>query len=147
MAWTALSPKAARAERRINRRHSRIFATFVPWSSIVLASILPTLQVAGGVALVPPLGFMLLLAWRIVRPGLLPVWAGAALGLVDDLFSGQPLGFGIATWSLAMLTLEWAEIRFPWRGFAQEWLIAGAFSCCIPSAGRFFPEHPHALCS
>ncbi|MDZ4274519.1 MAG: rod shape-determining protein MreD [Erythrobacter sp.] len=68
---------------------------------------------------------MLLLGWRMVRPGLLPLWAGAPLGAFDDLFSGQPFGSAILLWSLAMIAIEIIETRFPWRGFWLDWFTAG----------------------
>ena len=128
---------------KINRDHSRIRAYTVPWLSVLVASILPALFVATAIPLIPPLGFMLFVTWRLVRPGLLPMWAGIPLGLFDDLFSGQPLGFGIFAWSLTMLAIEAIETRFPWRGFFQDWLTAGVIfviyilAGAILSGGRF----------
>lgn len=109
---------------RINRAQSPWRARGVPYGSIMLASFLPTLLVADLMPLVPPLGFMMLLGWRIMRPGLLPVWAGAPLGAFDDLVSGQPFGSAVLMWSLAMIALEALEARFPWRGFWQDWFTA-----------------------
>lgn len=111
--------------RRINRSHSTVIATVVPYMSILIASFFPVFFIASALPLVPPLGFLMLLAWRLVRPGLLPVWAGFPLGLFDDLFSGQPLGSAILLWSLAMIAIELIETRFPWRSFAQDWFTAG----------------------
>ena len=111
---------------QINRAHSPLVAQVLPWASIVLASITPLLPVIASMPLFPPMGFMLLLAWRLVRPGLLPVWAGFPLGLVDDLFSGQPFGSAILLWSLMLIALDFIETRFPWHGFAQDWLVASA---------------------
>ena len=110
---------------RINRSHSTFLATVVPWGSILVASILPLFPIASALPLLPPLGFLLLLGWRLVRPGLLPVWAGIPLGLFDDLFSGQPFGFAILTWSLALIGIEILEGRLPWRAFWQDWFTAG----------------------
>ena len=109
---------------RINRDHSRILANVVPWLSILVGSMLPFLAMVSAIPLVPPLGFLMMLAWRLVRPGLLPVWAGFPLGLFDDLFSGQPLGSGIVFFSVTMLAIEAFETRFPWRSFWQDWLAA-----------------------
>lgn len=111
--------------RRINRSHSTLVATVVPYLSILIASLVPVFFIATALPLVPPLGFLMLLAWRLVRPGLLPVWAGLPLGLFDDLFSGQPLGSAVLLWSLAMIAIELVETRFPWRSFAQDWFTAG----------------------
>lgn len=109
---------------RINRTHSRMLAYALPWASVMFGSLVTQIPIASAVAMVPPLGFLLLLAWRLVRPGLFPVWAGFPLGLFDDLFSGQPFGSAILLWSLTMLGIELLEYRFPWRGFLQDWVVA-----------------------
>ncbi|TCD05143.1 rod shape-determining protein MreD [Erythrobacteraceae bacterium CFH 75059] len=119
----------------IERRHSVAVATLVPWLSVIAASMVPTLVIATALPLVPPTGFLLFLSWRLVRPGLLPVWSGLPLGLVDDLYSGQPFGFAIMSWSLAMLVLEIVERRFPWRSFAHDWLVAAIVLICYLGAG------------
>lgn len=111
--------------KRINRSHSTVVATVVPYLSILIASLVPVLFIASALPFVPPLGFLLLVAWRLVRPGLLPVWAGFPLGLFDDLYSGQPLGSAILLWSVAMIAIELIDTRFPWRNFAQDWFTAG----------------------
>lgn len=71
----------------------------------------------------------MLLAWRQVRPGLLPVWAGLPLGAFDDLYSGQPFGSAILLWSLAMIALELFDARIPWRSYLFDWLAAAAIIC------------------
>jgi rod shape-determining protein MreD len=63
-----------------------------------------------------------------MRPGLFPVWAGLPLGAFDDLFSGQPFGSAILLWSLVAMLLDFVEVRFPWRGFWQNWLLAAALT-------------------
>lgn len=110
---------------RINRSHSTLLASIVPWGSILLCSVLPIFFIATGLPVVPPLGFLMLIAWRLVRPGLLPVWAGFPLGLFDDLFSGQPLGCAILLWSITLIAIDLVETRFPWRTFVQDWFTAG----------------------
>lgn len=122
-------PRGLRAKGSgINRAPSPVVATAVPWGSVLLASLVPMLPIIASAPILPPAGFLMLLAWRLVRPGLLPVWAGPLLGAFDDLFSGQPFGFGIMTWSIAMLAMEGVEARFPWRGFVQNWLVAAVLS-------------------
>lgn len=110
--------------RRINRTHSPLVATALPWISILVGSILPIFFMATALPVVPPFGFLMLLAWRLVRPGLLPVWAGLPLGFFDDLFSGQPLGSAILLWSMAMIAFELLDRHIPWRTFIQDWLAA-----------------------
>lgn len=111
-------------ERRINRAPSPLLATATPWAVIMLGSLVPLFPLIASSPIVPPLGFMLLLAWLQLRPGILPPWAGFPLGLWDDLFSGQPLGSAALLWSVAVLMLEFVEFRMPWRNFIQNWVIA-----------------------
>ncbi|ANU07940.1 rod shape-determining protein MreD [Paraurantiacibacter namhicola] len=110
---------------KINRDHSVALVYGIPWATILLASLSPLLPIIPPAPIVPPLALLFLLAWRLLRPGLLPLWAGLPLGLWDDLFSGQPLGSGILLFSLIMIGLEALEMRFPWRNFFQDWLVAG----------------------
>lgn len=110
---------------RINRSHSPLLANIVPWASILVASMVPVFFIATALPLVPPVGFVMLLGWRLVRPGLLPVWAGFPLGLFDDLFSGQPFGSAIMFWSATLLAIDALDLRLPWRSFAQDWFTAG----------------------
>lgn len=113
---------------RINRAPSPLRARSVPYLSIMAGSLVPVLLMADLMPLAPSFGFLLLLGWRMVRPGLLPQWAGAPLGAFDDLVSGQPFGSAILLWSLAMIAIEVIETRFPWRGFKQDWFTAGTIA-------------------
>tara|TARA_B100000749_G_C18355287_1_gene435070 strand:+ start:78 stop:635 length:558 start_codon:yes stop_codon:yes gene_type:complete len=114
--------------RQINRDHSPFLQVFVPWATILLVSYLQSIPIATAGPLLPPLGFLFLLAWRLLRPGVLPIWSGIVFGMWDDLFSGQPFGSAILFFSATMLTIEIIDIRFPWRGFAQDWAIAAAIT-------------------
>lgn len=119
------SSRADQYGKRLNREESALLAYSLPYLSIMLGSLLPALPLAVGMPIVPPLGYLLLLGWRAMRPGLMPLWIGVPLGAFDDLFSGQPFGSGILLWSLTMIALELVETRFPWRGFWQDWFSAG----------------------
>lgn len=112
---------------KINRDHSRALAFGLPWFSILLGSLTPLLPIISPAPLVPPLAFILLLAWRQLRPGLLPLWAGLPLGAFDDLFSGQPFGSAILLFSISLIALDLLDMRFPWRGFWQDWFVASGF--------------------
>nr|WP_225899665.1 rod shape-determining protein MreD [Croceicoccus gelatinilyticus] len=92
--------------------------------TIALASLVPLSPVIASAPVIPPLSFMLLVGWRLLRPGLLPLWAGAPLGLIDDLYSGQPFGSAILLWSIAMIGMELIDGWLRWRGFWQDWLVA-----------------------
>lgn len=90
----------------------------------MLMSMVTFSPVIASATVLPPLSFMVLICWRMLRPGMLPVWAGAPLGAFDDLYSGQPLGSAILLWSLTMLAMEIIDGRFRYRGFLQDWLVA-----------------------
>jgi rod shape-determining protein MreD len=112
------------APQRINRAPSLWVASGLPWVSVMLASLAAFSPVIASAPVVPPLAFVLFLAWRLLRPGLLPVWAGLPLGAFDDLFSGQPFGSGVVLWSSAMLAMDAIDNRLLWRSFAQDWGVA-----------------------
>lgn len=109
----------------INRVENPWRAKSVHYVTILLASFLPVLLLADVMPIVPPLGYIVFLIWRLMRPGLMPLWVGVPLGAFDDLFSGQPFGSAILLWSLTMIALEIIETRIPWRGFWQDWFTAG----------------------
>jgi len=111
---------------RIDRAPSSMLAVGLPWASVMLLSLAPFAPLVVSAPVMPPLAFMALLAWRMLRPALLPVWAGAPLGAFDDLYSGQPFGSAIMLWSATMIGLEYIDTRLRWRGFAADWALAGA---------------------
>lgn len=121
-----LNPRARRDTfgSKINRDHSPLLAYGIPWLSILMGSLTPLLPVIAPAPLLPPLGFMMMIGWRLMRPGLLPLWAGLPLGAFDDLLSGQPFGSGILLFSLALIAIELVEAQFPWRSFWQDWMAA-----------------------
>lgn len=113
---------------RINREPSPLLAIGLPWVLVMLGSMGPVLPLIANLPVMPPLGFLFLVAWLQMRPGLFPVWVGLPLGIIDDLFSGQPFGSAILLWSLVAMLLDFVEVRFPWRGFWQNWLLAAALT-------------------
>ena len=117
---------------RINRAPSPWVAGGLPWVTVMLASMASFSPIVASAPVVPPLAYMVFLAWRMLRPSLLPVWA------FDDLFSGQPLGSGIVLWSAAMLAMEAVDNRFLWRSFRQDWVAAGLLIAVYLALGAVF---------
>lgn len=111
-------------KRRINRAPSTALAMSLPWALVMLGSLVQNWLAVSSAPVMPPIAFILLVAWQQMRPGVFPVWAGLPLGLFDDLYSGQPMGSAVTLWSIAMLVLDFIEVRFPWRGIALTWLVA-----------------------
>lgn len=126
---TSLAKRRARSRRssyqsRLNRTRSPLRMRAVPIISVLLASMLPSfLPILISEPLMPPFGLMLFLSWRLMRPGLWPIWAGLPFGLFDDVFSGQPMGSGALIWSFAMLGMEMLDSRAIWRDHWQDWLL------------------------
>lgn len=122
----------------LNKAHSPVLALSTPWLSILLASLLPLMPVIASAPVLPPFGLLMLLAWRQVRPGVLPIWAGLPLGAFDDLFSGQPFGTAILLWSLTMIILDAIDARFPWRSYWLDWLVSAGLICACQTLGLAF---------
>lgn len=97
----------------------------IPTASVVIASTVALLPFVANAPLLPPFGLLLFLSWRLLRSDLWPVWIGIPLGLWDDLTSGQPVGSGVAIWTLVMLAMDVLDRRVVWRNFWIDWVIAG----------------------
>lgn len=100
-------------------------ARAVPILSTMAGSLVSLLPVVAQAPLVPPTGFLILIAWRLLRPEFWRVWAALPLGAWDDLFSGQPLGSAMLTWTLAFLALDAVDKWLLWRDYWQDWFVAG----------------------
>ena len=130
------------APARIGEPASRFRLHVFPVVSVLLFSALPVmLPTIASSAFLPPFGLLMFLAWRLLHPSLWPVWVGLPLGLWDDCLSGQPIGSAMGLWTLAMLAIDFVDQRTYWRGYWQDWLLAGLAILCIQLAGAAF-AHP-----
>lgn len=123
---------------RIEQVQSPTKMLAIPIASILLASIVTTLPFLSTQALLPPFGLLFFLAWRLLRPRLLPMWSGLPFGMFDDIFSGQPFGSAALIWSLSMLAIELLDARAVWRDYLQDWLIAATLIMLAICAGSLF---------
>lgn len=105
-------------------RQPKKLAMAIPALSVAVASCLPLLPVIAAVGWMPDTGFLLLLAWRLLRSDVIPAWWAAPLGLWSDLVLGHPIGLSVATWAAAMIILDLLDRRTMWRDYWLEWLIA-----------------------
>lgn len=117
----ALPPRRARA---------------LPWAMVMGGSLLTVLPAVATFPLLPPLGLIMLLTWRLLARFSLRPWAAAPLGLFDDLVSGQPLGSAMLLWALCFLVVEVIEQRLGDRSFGLDWLIAAVLTAAVLAAGR-----------
>ena len=112
------------------RRSITAAATVMAGSLATLAPVVATMPA------MPPVVLLLLLAWRLRSPNVLPVWAAAPLGLFDDLFSGQPLGSAMSLWTVALIAIDVIDRRLVWREFRQDWLIASGATAAFLAGSR-----------
>lgn len=105
-------------------RGPKTIAPFVAPASIALASLLGLLPIVAQVGWGPSFGFLMLIAWRLLRADAFPGWWAAPLGLWNDLVVGEPVGLSVLTWTLAILLLDLADRRTMWRDYWLEWLLA-----------------------
>jgi rod shape-determining protein MreD len=109
--------------RRIGQGPTR-WAGYVPAITVVAASLLAALPIVSTSGWYPDFGFLVLVAWRLLRADPWPAWWAAPLGLANDLFTGYPIGFSIALWSATMLALDLIDRRTMWRDYWIEWVVA-----------------------
>ena len=106
------------------RRGAKPFAHLLPAASVVAASFLAALPIVSTSGWYPDFGYLVLLGWRLLRADPWPAWWAAPLGLVNDLFTGYPLGFSVALWAATMLVLDLVDRRTMWRDYWIEWMVA-----------------------
>jgi rod shape-determining protein MreD len=99
-------------------------ARLIPAACVVLGSALSALPIVSVTGWWPNFGFIMLIAWRLLRADPWPIWWAAPLGLVNDLLTGAPIGLSVALWSAVMLAMELVDRRTQWRDYWVEWAIA-----------------------
>lgn len=118
MVRAALSPP-----RRIGQGPTA-WAAYVPAATVIAASLLSALPIVSTSGWYPDFGYLVLIGWRLLRADPWPAWWAAPLGLVNDLFTGYPIGFSVALWSATMLALDLIDRRTMWRDYWIEWVLA-----------------------
>jgi rod shape-determining protein MreD len=99
-------------------------AAIVPPASVVAASLLSALPIVAQTGWFPDFGFLMLIAWRLLRADVWPSWWAAPLGLLNDLLAGLPIGLSVSVWTASMLALDLLDRRTLWRDYWIEWALA-----------------------
>jgi rod shape-determining protein MreD len=99
---------------------------FVPVGSTVGAILLSLLPIVASAPLLPDLGFVTLLVWRLLRPEIWSAQVALALGFVNDLVVGHPIGQSMLLWTAAFLVLDLLDSRLGFRDYLMDWLIGAA---------------------
>ena len=118
MVRAALQPRG-----RLNRG-PRPGVTVIPAASVVALSMLALLPVMADRGGWPDFGFLMLIAWRLLRADAWPAWWAAPLGFVNDLLTGSPIGLSVALWTFVMLVMDLIDRRTQWRDYWIEWALA-----------------------
>lgn len=98
---------------------------FVPVASTVIAILLGLFPLIVTAPIVPDLGFLVLITWRLLRPEIWLPTAALGFGLFDDLVSGHPIGQSMALWTMVFLLFDLIESRVDYKDFWFDWLFAG----------------------
>ena len=125
--------RAALNQRNINQG-PMAGAQFVPAASVIAASLMTALPIISMSGWYPDFGFLVLIAWRLLRSDVWPAWWAAPLGFVNDVLSGYPIGLSVSVWTAAMLLLDLADRRTMWRGYWLEWALAALLLLANESA-------------
>lgn len=114
--------------------------SLIPAASVAVASMITALPIMLDSSLLPPLGFLMLVSWRLMRSDLWPVWIGIPLGFWDDLFSGQPIGSAMALWTIVLIAMDALDARVIWRDYRVDWVIGGIATSFVLIAGAFLAQ-------
>jgi rod shape-determining protein MreD len=101
----------------------RRFVPFLSTAAAILFALFPIVMTA---PLVPDIGFLVLLTWRLLRPEIWPAQMALGLGLFADLVSGHPLGQSMLLWTVIFLAFDYIDSRLGFRDYLMDWLLAAA---------------------
>jgi rod shape-determining protein MreD len=96
----------------------------VPILTTLAACLIDLLPIVAAAPLIPDFAYLVLLAWRLLRPELWVAYMALPLGLFDDLVAGHPLGQSMALWTLTFLIFDLVDSRVGWRDYWMDWFFA-----------------------
>ncbi|MGS1017557.1 rod shape-determining protein MreD [Allosphingosinicella humi] len=97
---------------------------YVPIASTVLACLTVLLPIVATAPLVPDFAFLVLIAWRLLRPEIWSTTTALPLGLFNDLIAGHPLGQSMALWTITFLAFDLLDSRMLFRDYWMDWFFA-----------------------
>lgn len=106
----------------VRRKHLR--REYVPIASTILACMLALLPIIVSSPIIPDFAFLMLIAWRLLRPEMWGPIVALPLGLFNDLVAGHPLGQSMALWTLFFIIFDIIDSRVLFRDYWMDWLIA-----------------------
>ena len=106
----------------VRRKHLR--REYAPIVSTILACLLSLLPIIVSSPVIPDFGFLMLIAWRLLRPEMWGPAVALPLGLFNDLVAGHPLGQSMALWTTLFIIFDIVDSRVLFRDYWMDWLIA-----------------------
>ncbi len=100
---------------------------YVPIISTIAACLISILPIITAAPVVPDFAFLVLLAWRLLRPEMWSALTAIGLGLFNDLIAGHPVGQSVALWTATFLLMDVIDSRVVWRDYWMDWLFASLF--------------------
>ncbi|HZG46021.1 MAG TPA: rod shape-determining protein MreD [Allosphingosinicella sp.] len=110
---------------------------YVPVVTTLLAILLGLFPLVVTSPLLPDIGFLVLLTWRLLRPEIWLPLAALGFGLFDDFVSGHPIGQSMALWTTIFLALDVIEHRIDYKDFWFDWFYA-AVAIFFHAAGAWY---------
>lgn len=105
-------------------RRRAFWQGYTPVMSTLFASSLSLLPIVSETPIVPELGFMTLVAWRLMRPEMWAPTIALPLGLFNDLVAGHPIGQSMLVWTSVFIAYEIADTRMLFRDYWMDWFFA-----------------------
>ncbi len=124
---------------RIGRNRTALHVRGTPIITVMLGSLFgATIPVVAQNPWLPPFGLLVLLAWRMLRHEIWPLWIGVPLGLFDDIMTGQPIGSAVFLWTVILLLFDFESQRSFWRDYWHGWFTSGIALVFALAGGWFF---------
>lgn len=105
-------------------RRSYIRREYVPIVSTIFACLLALLPIVVSSPIIPDFAFLVLIAWRLLRPEMWSPLIALPLGLFNDLIAGHPLGQSMALWTITFIAFDIADSRLLFRDYWMDWFFA-----------------------
>jgi rod shape-determining protein MreD len=123
----------------IEARQSRVeslLGRLVPWLTCLAAAILSLLwlPVPGYAAISPAFALIAIYCWSVWRPELLPYVAVFAIGVIEDLIRGAPLGGGPLTLLIAAAFVRSQHRLIHGKSFETFWAAFGMTALLVALA-------------
>ncbi len=99
---------------------------WIPAGSTLAAILLALLPIVANAPLLPEFGFLVLIAWRLLRPEIWTARMAIPLGLANDLILGHPIGQSVLLWTSLFLVFDLIDSRLGFRDYWMDWLVAAA---------------------